>query len=361
MKLLHIVGNRPHFVKLAFFLRAAEGHVESVVVHSGQHYDYQMSECFIRDLRLPLPAYNLAVGSGTHGVQTGLILSKLDPIILAERPDAVIVYGDTNTTLAGALAACKMDVPLAHVEAGLREFTSRPEEVNRKLVDCCSQLLFCPTPRAAEMLRKEGVAEERIFLTGDVTYDAFLAAVEAVNTGATRAAAGESYAIVTLHRAETVDDRDTLTEIVNTLLLLDQRVLFPVHPRTEKMLAQFGLLQLLEGSSRIKLLPPQGYYDFLRLLLDSGLVITDSGGVIKEAFYTRKPCVTLDFTNEYPEIYESGLNVLAGKTRSSILSAVAAVREVDPSSVVPSLIFGDGRAASRMVDALVSADVRARM
>jgi UDP-N-acetylglucosamine 2-epimerase len=355
MRLLHIVGNRPHFVKLAFFVRATTGRdIENVVVHSGQHYDYQMSECFIRDLQLPPPAHNLAVGSGTHGVQTGLILSKLDAIISAERPDAIIVYGDTNTTLAGALAACKTELPLAHVEAGLREFTNRPEEVNRRLTDCCSQLLFCPTPRAAENLRKEGVAEERIFLTGDITYDAFLAAARSLDSAGTCGGGMERYALVTLHRAETVDDRDVLTEISETLLLLDRQVVFPAHPRTRKMLAQFGLLQALEDSPFVKLLPPQGYYDFLRLLLDSDLVITDSGGVIKEAFYARKPCVTLDFTNEYPEIYETGLNVLAGKSKNSVLSATVAVRQVDASSILPSAVFGDGHAAERMVNTLMS-------
>ncbi len=355
MRFLHIVGNRPHFVKLAFLVRATTGRdIENVVVHSGQHYDYQMSECFMRDFELRPPAYNLGVGSGSHGVQTGLILSRLDPILSAERPDAIVVYGDTNTTLAGALAACKTQVPLAHVEAGLREFTNRPEEVNRKLTDCCSQLLFCPTPRAAENLREEGVAEERIFMTGDITYDAFLAAARSLDSEGMRGKNMEHYALVTLHRAETVDDRDALTEIGETLLALGEQVVFPVHPRTCKMLAQYGLLQALEDSPFVKLLPPQGYYDFLRLLLDSDLVITDSGGVIKEAFYARKPCVTLDFTNEYPEIYDTGLNVLAGKSKDSILSAAVAVRQVDASAILPSAVFGDGHAAERMVDTLMS-------
>lgn len=353
MKLLHVVGNRPHFIKLALLYEAAqEFHsLEHCVVHTGQHYDFGLSGVFFEDLSLPEPDYNLGIGSGSHGIQTGKALQLLDPILDLERPDIVVVYGDTNTTLAGALAARKQSIPVAHVESGLREYTWRVEELNRRLADYCSTLLFCPTERAERNLLEEGMCPDRIFLTGDITYDAFLRACDCLPKVPLQSVPPD-YVLATIHRAETVDYPKTLKHVVEVLLSLPLPVVFPVHPRTRKSLRTHSLWDQLQNSSRVWVLDPVGYYDFLTLLQGARLILTDSGGVIKEAFYARKPCVTVDYTNEYMEIYETGANILAGKEVDTILKAVEQLFDYDCSRINPNRVFGDGRAAHRMAELL---------
>lgn len=353
MKICHVVGNRPQFVKLAPLLRALRKHrnVRSVVIHSGQHYDFAMSQVFFEQLGLPTPAYNLGVGSGTNGVQTGKILQRLDPVLLKQRPDRVIVYGDTNTTLAGALAAYGKGISLAHVEAGLREFVWRPEEINRKCADHCSTYAFCPTKTAVKNLRLENVPTGRIFLTGDITYDSFLWAVRKLTIRGARVGGLQRdapYIVLTMHRAETVDHPRVLASIVTALQGLPIPVVFPVHPRTLLRLREQGLLDRLGPKTNIRLLPALGYFEFLKLLLGARLVLTDSGGVIKEAFYARKPCVTIDDTTEYLEIRNSGANLWSGKHRKDIVAAVDQMLSHDVRRIRPELVFGDGRAAERM-------------
>lgn len=357
MKICHIVGNRPQFVKLAPVLRALKTHrkVRNIVVHTGQHYDYAMSQLFFEQLGMPAPDHNLEVGSGTHGVQTGRMLEHLDGVLLKERPDVAVVYGDTNTTLAGALAAYKLEIAVAHVESGLREFIWRPEEVNRKFADHCSTFALCPTKTAVRNLRAEGVSADRIFMTGDVTFDAFLWGAERRHTRqrpAVDVPAGQPYAIMTMHRAETVDKPRDLKSIVSALLKLPLHLVFTVHPRTEKRLREDGLLTKLKAAKHVHLLPPIGYFEFVDLLLDANLVITDSGGVIKEAFYARKPCVTLDDSTEYLEIQRSKANIWAGKRTNDILAAVTRMLRHDPSRIRPELVFGDGNAATRIAAVL---------
>lgn len=359
MKILHIVGNRPQFIKLAPFLRAAAAFpgLRHVLLHSGQHYDYLMSKIFLDELGLPAPDHNLNVGSGSHGVQTGRILEALDPVLAAERPDAVVVYGDTNTTLAGALAAHKMGLPLAHVEAGVREYIWRPEEINRKIADHCSDLCFCPLPKACGNLRREGLAEDRIVFAGDITYDAFLHNRDTARRRAVGLAPDGDYILLTMHRAETVDVPDKLAGVVEALLRLPLPAVFPVHPRTRKQLEASGAWPRLQAEPRLRLIDPVGYFEFLGLLADCRLVITDSGGVIKEAFYAEKFCVTMDRSTEYrEELFDPGYNVLSGTKTADILDSVALqlakVFLPPPAGENP---FGDGRAGSRMVARLVEA------
>ena len=301
-KLLHIVGNRPQFVKLSPFLRATRSYgaeIKNIVVHSGQHYDYEMSKIFFDDLQLPEPDFHLDAGSGTHGVQTGRILERLDPILLNEKPDALVVYGDTNTTLAGALAGYKLHIPVAHVEAGMREGIWRPEEMNKKMSDHCADFCFCPLERAMNNLRAEGLQAARIFNTGDITYDAFLSARNSLSSRKLKPLPEEPYFLLTLHRAETVDDPARLQSIFHALIgITESKVIFPVHPRTKKVLLDSGLNRTIEENSNITLMKPLGYFDFLNFLVNSRLVMTDSSGVLKEAFYALRPCVTIDETTD---------------------------------------------------------------
>lgn len=328
--------------------------VQNIIINSGQHYDFRMSQIFFDDLDLSSPKYNLEVGSGTHGVQTGLILARLDPILKKENPGAVLVYGDTNTTLAGALTAYKNHYRLAHIEAGLRENVWRPEEINRKLSDHCSDFLFCPTRTAAAILRREGIQKQKIFFSGDITYDAFLWALQNTPSKSSVSPMARPFFLMTLHRAETVDHKEILSEVISVILSLKNHVIFPVHPRTLKYLKKFDLLKALRAAPHITLMSPVGYFDFLRLLTSASLIITDSGGVIKEAFYAKKPCITLDDTTEYIEIQKSGANLWAGKTRKSIFQAIQTMRNFDTTKIHPEKYFGTGRAAQSIVKTLLS-------
>lgn len=355
MKILHIVGNRPQFIKLSPFLKATKGYkdVKNIIVHSGQHYDYEMSKVFFDDLEIPEPDYHLGVGSGTHGVQTGKMLVALDPILLSERPDVVVVYGDTNTTLAGALAGYKLKIPIAHVESGMRENIWRPEEMNKKMADHCSDFCFCPIERAVKNLKRENIPDEKIFFTGDITYDAFLINLEKVKSRKYISMPSEGYFLLTLHRAETVDVYEKLSSIIAALLEVKEKIVFPCHPRTEKTLSEFNLYEKIKSSNNILLLKPVGYFDFLNLLINSKLVMTDSSGVIKETFYAKNPGVTLDNTTEYKEIFEAGCNILSGTNKNDILTAIEKMTKIKY-NVVPTELFGNGDAAIKMMEVLFS-------
>lgn len=352
MKILHIVGNRPQFIKLAAFLRASkkQSKIKNVIVHSGQHYDIEMSRLFFEDLEIPEVNYNLEVGSGTHGVQTGNILARLDPILLKEKSDVVIVYGDTNTTLAGALAAYKLHIPSAHVEAGLRENIWRPEEMNKKIADHCSDFCFCPIKRACLNLEKEGIEKNKIFLTGDITYDAFLTNKDIAINKSDIFIPEEDYILMTMHRAETVDVYEKVKGVIDAISEIPLIVIYPIHPHTKKQLIKFALYESLKKNRKIVLMKPIGYFDFLKLLLNSRLVITDSGGVIKEAFYAHKLAVTIDDTTEYGEIVGKDYNVLAGTKKENILKHIKMMLKRKFKPVTPSQNpFGNGQAADQMV------------
>lgn len=355
MKIVHIVGNRPQFIKLGPFLRASKGHknIDSIVVNSGQHYDYEMAELFFKDMGIEEIHYNLAVGSGSHGYQTGSILIKLDSVFEEVAPDIAVVYGDTNTTLAGALTAYKWHIPLAHVEAGMREWIWRPEEINKKTADHCADFCFCPMETAVGNLLKEGVAQDRIFFTGDITFDAYLRGCELVRARDNPELPNEDYMVMTLHRAETVDDRERLGNVLGALEWIQKQipVLFPMHPRTDKMIRKYGFMERLKSMKNIRVMKPIGYLDFIWYENNAKFIVTDSGGVQKEAFYAKKPCLVLDETTEYLKLRDIGASILAGCSRDGIIDGFENLQQVRTEDTAQGL-FGAGDAAQEMVKIL---------
>ena len=352
MKVLSVVGARPQFIK-AFPLSAAlrESH-EEVLVHTGQHYDTGLSEVFFDELAIPEPDHHLGVGSDTHGRQTGRMMVELEALCEQEAPDAVLVYGDTNSTLAGAMVAAKGNSLLCHVEAGLRSYNrAMPEEVNRVLTDHVSDVLCVPTERARSNLAAEGITEG-VAVTGDVMYDAIRWARErAADSSDILAELGVSegeYVLATVHRAGNTDDRGSLAAILRTLSALPVEVVLPAHPRTVARIEEFGLGDATAG---IRLIEPMGYLDFVRLLDGADRVATDSGGVQKEAFFLDTPCVTLREETEWVETVEAGWNTLVGADPEAIRAALTDERDRPPK---PSL-YGDGTAAEAIVAALAAA------
>jgi UDP-GlcNAc3NAcA epimerase len=345
MKILTVVGARPQFVKAAAVSRILRDTHTEVLVHTGQHYDERMSEVFFRELGIPEPDYNLEVGSAGHSVQTGEMLIRMEPIFEKEKPDWVLVYGDTNSTLAGALVASKLHIPVAHVEAGLRSFNREmPEEINRVLTDHVSQLLFCPAQKAVENLKLEGVTSG-VHVVGDVMYDAVLRHSDAAEKKSSilksLALKPKKYLLATIHRASNVDDTAKLLNILETFSMLGEMVVFPVHPRTRKAIEAAGF----SAGENIKLIEPVGYLNMLWLEKNARMILTDSGGVQKEAYWFTTPCVTLREETEWVETVESGWNVVVGVDRNRIMNDVRSF--VAPVSR-PSL-FGDGNASQKIV------------
>lgn len=350
MKIATIVGARPQFIKAAPVTRALEahGHTE-YMIHTGQHYDYNMSQIFFDELHIPLPHFNLGIGSGLPGYQTGQMLVELEKQILALAPDLVLVYGDTNSTLAGALAACKLHIPLAHVEAGLRSFNRQmPEEHNRVLTDHCADFLFCPTLTAVQCLAKEGL-RKGVSLVGDTMYDAALHFLEMARAASTILQRldlqPQTYLLATLHRPYNVDAKENLQTLLTTLLSLQKTVVFPVHPRTRKHLIEIAASIPI---SQIKLIDPVGYLDMLILEQNAQMILTDSGGVQKEAYFFQVPCITLRPETEWLETVETGWNVIVGDDHALIVDAV--YNRTWPTISMP--LFGDGKAAQKIVEIL---------
>jgi UDP-N-acetylglucosamine 2-epimerase len=342
MMIASIVGARPNFVKLAPVSRQLRRHFAEIIIHTGQHYDYLMDKVFFDDLGIPAPDYHLGVGSGSHGRQTAEMLSRIEEILMQEKPDLVLVFGDTNSTLAGALAASKLHIPLAHVEAGLRSFDKRmPEEINRILTDHCSDILLCPTETAVENLKREGLFEG-VFLTGDVMVDAQRDCLRIAEQRATAfvdlGLKPKSYTLATVHRAANTDDLTRLKSIVGALEEIGD-VVFPCHPRTEKYLRQAGLWD--ELSRRVKVIEPVGYQDMLMLEKHARMILTDSGGVQKEAYLLGVPCITLREETEWVETVEDGWNVLAGANRDRIVELSRVFRPAGQ----PREVFGRGDAS----------------
>jgi UDP-N-acetylglucosamine 2-epimerase len=340
MHVLSVVGARPQFVKAWVVGRALRRRHRETLLHTGQHYDDTMSRVFFDELAIPEPDVNLGVGSGGHGQQTGAMLAGIESEILTRRPDWVLVYGDTNSTLAGALAAVKLQVPVGHVEAGLRSFNRRmPEELNRVLTDHVSTLLFCPTETAIQNLAREGITAG-VDLVGDVMYDATVAALDRVGRSVLdrHGLDGRVYVLATVHRAENTDDPGRLEQIVRGLAGLDRPVLWPVHPRTRTRLGS------LRGGNII-MTEPFGYLDMLSAERSASTIVTDSGGVQKEAYILGVPCVTVRDETEWVETVETGWNRLAGADAERI---VALANLPPPTGERPSL-FGDGRASERIV------------
>jgi UDP-N-acetylglucosamine 2-epimerase len=359
VRVLTVIGNRPQFVKAAAVSGPLRREHDELLVHTGQHHDDDLSAVFFAELGIPAPDRQLGIHGGTNTDQTARMLQALGPMVAAERPDVVLVYGDTNSTLAGGLAAAQARVPVAHVEAGMRSFDrAMPEELNRVLTDHLADLLLCPSATAVENLEREGVAG-RVELVGDVMVDvARLVQPRARADSATRRALGvdgAEYVVVTAHRAGNVDDAARLRRLVDLLLAVPLTAVLPLHPRTRARLAEHGWLAELERASHLRVTAPLGPFAFTALLVAARAVLTDSGGVQKEAYLAGVPCVTLRDTTEWVETVEAGWNVLVDLDADAARAAL----ERRPPAERPEL-YGDGRAGERVAAALSPARVGAR-
>ncbi|MGU5725786.1 non-hydrolyzing UDP-N-acetylglucosamine 2-epimerase [Aeromonas caviae] len=346
-KILTIIGARPQFIKASVVSReiAKNSELTEIVLHTGQHFDANMSDVFFNQLGIPKPDIKLNIHGGAHGEMTGKMLAHIEQALLIHKPDRVLVYGDTNSTLAGALAAAKLHIPVAHVEAGLRSFNMKmPEEINRILTDQISDLLFCPTDTAVRNLYNEGFANKsvQVLQVGDVMQDAAL--LFAKNAVAPRGELPETFILATLHRAENTDNPQRLTQIVNALNTLHGSVapvVLPLHPRTRKLIAETGL-QL-----DVHLIDPVGYFEMVWLLDNCQLVLTDSGGVQKEAFFFGKYCVTMRDQTEWVELVDVGANILVGADTANIIAA--ATRNVGHNVQDTHNLYGCGKATQQIV------------
>jgi UDP-N-acetylglucosamine 2-epimerase (non-hydrolysing)/UDP-GlcNAc3NAcA epimerase len=353
VKFVTVIGNRPQFVKAAAVSRLLRAQADELLVHTGQHYDDELSTVFVEELGVPRPERELDIHDGTNTAQTARMLAALEPLLRDERPDGVLVYGDTNSTLAGALAAAQARIPVAHVEAGMRSFDrAMPEELNRVVTDEISDLLLCPSQTAVDNLTREHVAG-RVELVGDVMVDiALLFQPRALADDVPLREAGVhpgEYVLVTAHRAGNVDDPERLRKLVDILLALPLPAVLPLHPRTGARLDAAGWLDELQAAPHISLTPPLGYLAFTALLTKARAMLTDSGGVQKEAYLAGVPCITLRDTTEWTETVDSGWNVLVDLDRDAALAAL----DRTPPQARPQL-YGDGNAGERVVTALLS-------
>lgn len=348
-KIVTVLGARPQFIKAAPLSKILSASVlKELIVHTGQHYDYVMSRTFFNELNIPPPFINLNIGSGSHAYQTGQMLIGIENVLVQEIPDVVLVYGDTNSTLAGALAAAKLHIPVAHIEAGLRSFNRQmPEEHNRVLTDHCADILFCPTTNAVQNLKNEGIVKN-VFLVGDTMYDVLIENIKIAQEKSQilekLSLRPRSFSLLTLHRPSNADDPAIFHGIIKSLLELEKTIVFPVHPRTQTTLRRCDID--LSGT-RIKTIEPVGYIDMLVLEQNAEFILTDSGGVQKEAYMLGVPCITLRSETEWVETVETGWNILAGK--KSLKRLIDCYRKPDKH---PEL-FGNGRASQSIVEKLM--------
>lgn len=350
MKIVTVVGARPQFIKAGIVSKKLRNSHQEVMVHTGQHYDYNMSDAIFEDLGMPAPDYNLEIGSGTHGMQTGRMLEKIETVLLLEKPDMTLVYGDTNSTIAGALASSKLQIPVFHIEAGLRSFNMRmPEEQNRILTDHISSLYSCPTSTAVQNLKREGI-EKNVYYTGDVMYDAAIytqkIAAEKSPILEKLALEENDYTLVTIHRAENTDNIARLQEIFNGLSKLAGKIIIPLHPRTKKIIGKYGIKA---DDTNIEIIEPVSYIDMIRLESKSGMIITDSGGVQKEAFFFKKPCVTLRNETEWVETLKDGWNQLVGPSSDKLLTAIENIYRRNYVDIPQGKYYGNGKAADKII------------
>lgn len=365
IRLVTVVGARPQFVKAAVVSHeiARTVGLQEVLIHTGQHYDYEMSAVFFKELGLPKPRYHLGVGSKSHGAQTADILAKLELILRKEKPHGVIIYGDTNSTLAAALGASKLHIPLAHVEAGLRSWNREmPEEINRVVADHVSDILFCPTATAVKNLAAEGI-HRGVYNVGDVMLDAALIFGNRTSLQPHWGLKAKEYFLITIHRAENTDDMVRLQNIFKLLFELRAPAIFPMHPRVKNLLATKRELRSirsrLETHPYLQLVPPVSYLDMLALEKNAGAIITDSGGVQKEAFFLRVPCITLRNETEWVETLADGFNILVGANRKKFSMALAHLDKFRSQFTGPQSIskhgqklFGGGKACKRIAKIL---------
>ncbi len=352
MKIVTIIGARPQFVKAAMLSYEIRKHedVEEVIIHTGQHFDENMSQIFFEQMQIPKPNYNLGINGTMHGAMTGQMLEQIETILLDEKPDIVVVYGDTNSTLAGALAASKLHIPIAHVEAGLRSFNMRmPEETNRILTDRLSQYLFCPTQIAINNLKNEGFDhfQTKVSSVGDIMYDAAMHFGSKAQKPSVELP--EKYILATVHRQENTDNLVYLTEIFRAFnqISQDSPIVLPLHPRTKKILDK----QTIVINDNIQLIEPVGYLEMLYLLKNTELVMTDSGGLQKEAYFFEKPCVTLRFETEWTELVENGYNILSTPNFDKIIEAVQKMK--DSQLDFSKKLYGKGNTAKLILKTLI--------
>lgn len=356
MKVVSILGARPQFIKAAPVSRAFRKHgVQEFLLHTGQHYDRMMSDVFFDQLDLPKPNLNIEIGSGLHGMQTGNMLIRIEEVLLNEKPDLVMVYGDTNSTLAGSLAASKLHIPSAHVEAGLRSFNRKmPEEYNRIIADHCSDVLLCPTKTAVSNLKNEGIITG-VHLVGDTMYDAVLQYLDIAHKKADildrLQLNSKEYLVATIHRPYNTDDPENLAAIISALQTIDEAIIFPIHPRTRKKLLQNeALANRLKNADKLKIIEPVGYLDMLMLEKNARVILTDSGGMQKEAFFLKVPCITLRPETEWIETVEAGWNRVVGTNKTKLIEAVH--QAIPPNDQMR--LFGDGDAADKIVKTLLN-------
>ena len=372
MKIAIVLGTRPEIIKMASVMDEIERRShELLLIHTGQHYDKEMSENFFIDLKLPTPNYNIHVGSGSHGKQTGKMMEGIEEVLLDEKPDILLVQGDTNAVLAGALVASKLHIPVGHVEAGLRSFDeTMPEEINRLAADICSKLYFVPTEESAINLAMEGISRKRIFITGNTVVDACFRNLEiSKNRDKSQYDQGlaeldidnmENILTLTMHRAETVDDKERLTNIIEALEELDDmNIIFPIHPRTKKTMENFNLFDRLNDLEHVHIIKPVGYLDFLLLISKSTIILTDSGGLQEEAITLDVPALTLRYNTERPETVTAGGNILVGSDKEVILENARKILDDEEfankmrSAKNP---YGMGNAAEQMISIIEESD-----
>jgi len=357
MKIAIIVGTRPEIIKMSPIIRECENkeNLDYFIIHTGQHYSYNMDRVFFEQLNLPKPKYNLNIGSGTHGKQTGKILISIEKVLYEERPDIVLVEGDTNTVLAGALAACKLNIKVGHVEAGLRSYDrAMPEEINRVLVDHCSDFLFTPTKKSKQLLLNEGIDKEKIFVTGNTIVDAVnynIKLAKKKNENFKKMGLNKKdYFLLTVHRQENVDFENRFKGIIKGVKDIINKysipVVYPIHPRSSKMLEKYKI-----NTNSIYIIQPEDYLNFLMLEKNARLVLTDSGGIQEEACILGVPCVTLRDNTERPETLEIGSNILAGAESDKIKDSVSTMINNKEKWNNP---FGNGKSAKKILDILIN-------
>jgi UDP-N-acetylglucosamine 2-epimerase (non-hydrolysing) len=363
MKIAIVIGTRPEIIKMAPVIdEIKKRNLDYVLIHTGQHYDHEMSDQFFLDLELPTPNYNIGVGSGSHGEQTAEMMKGIEKVFVDEKPDLVMVQGDTNAVLAGAIVASKLHIPVGHVEAGLRSFDkTMPEEINRMAADVCSQLYYVPTEESAVNLIVEGINPKNVIITGNTVVDACLRNLKIAQNKSdilSQFREYENILTLTMHRAENVDNLERLTQITDALIELDElTIIFPVHPRTLKNLEKFGLYSKLVEKDHIKIIKPVGYLDFLLLLSNSTMIMTDSGGLQEEAITLDVPCMTLRYNTERPETVTAGGNILVGSDRNKIVETARLImndpqtREKMKKAFNP---YGDGKASENILELSLS-------
>lgn len=373
MKISIVLGTRPEIIKMASIIDEinSRGH-ELLIIHTGQHYDHEMSDQFFEELELPTPKYNIGVGSLSHGKQTGKMMEGIEEVLIAEKPDIVLVQGDTNAVLAGAIVAAKLHIPVGHVEAGLRSYDdTMPEEINRKAADVCSMFYFVPTEQSAINLSLEGISRDRIYITGNTIVDACFRNLKIAKrnlngykdlsnenrydlTNLSNLLNLDNILTLTMHRAENVDNRKRMNDVVNALVeLSDLNIIFPIHPRTRKKMEEFGLYDKLEDLDHVHIIKPLGYLDFLLLLSKSLLILTDSGGLQEEAITLNVPALTLRYNTERPETVTAGGNILVGSNKEAIVKTANKIlndNEFYSKMASARNPYGDGTSGKQILD-----------